>query len=153
MEHPKRVGDRTTLAVMLALHESGYSVSVPFGENTRYDLIVDDGDERLRIQCKSGRLRQGAVRFATCSCYGHHRSPGETRRDYLEQVDGFAVYCAELGSVYLLRMADIGTRVEGALRVEPARNGQRRRVRLAADYEIGGVLVTAAGSRTEGGEA
>jgi hypothetical protein len=38
MEHPKGVGDRTTLALMLALREAGYSISVPFGENTRNDL-------------------------------------------------------------------------------------------------------------------
>jgi len=28
---------------MLALTDCGYDVAVPFGENTRYDLIVDDG--------------------------------------------------------------------------------------------------------------
>jgi PD-(D/E)XK endonuclease len=38
MEHPKAKGDRTTLAVMLALREAGYAVLVPFGENTRCDL-------------------------------------------------------------------------------------------------------------------
>ena len=37
MEHPKDIGDRTTLAVMLALREVGFAVLVPFGENTRYD--------------------------------------------------------------------------------------------------------------------
>jgi len=42
-DHPKAKGDRTTLAVMLGLHEAGFAVSVPFGENTRYDLIIDDG--------------------------------------------------------------------------------------------------------------
>lgn len=36
MDHPKDVGDRTTLAVMLALRGLGYHVSVPFGGNTRY---------------------------------------------------------------------------------------------------------------------
>ena len=35
MEHPKAKGDRTTLAVMLALHEVGVAFAVPFGENTR----------------------------------------------------------------------------------------------------------------------
>jgi len=43
VDHPKDIGDRTTLAVMLALRNGGFTVSVPFGENTRYDLVVDDG--------------------------------------------------------------------------------------------------------------
>ena len=46
-EHPKAKGDKSTLAVMLALHKLG----LPF--------------------CKTGRLRNGAVLFATCSCYGY----------------------------------------------------------------------------------
>jgi hypothetical protein len=37
VEHPKAIGDRTTMAVMLALREAGYVVLVPCGENTRYD--------------------------------------------------------------------------------------------------------------------
>jgi len=67
MEHPKDVGDRTTLAVMLALRDAGFAISVPFGENTRYDLVIDDGVRLLRVQCKTGRLRNGSIFFATCS--------------------------------------------------------------------------------------
>jgi hypothetical protein len=43
VEHPKDKGNRTTLAVMLALQDAGYAVLTPFGENTRYDLVIDDG--------------------------------------------------------------------------------------------------------------
>jgi PD-(D/E)XK endonuclease len=64
VDHPKDVGDRTTLAVMMALRELGFAVLVPFGENTRYDLAIDDGERPARVQCKTGRLRFGAVRWA-----------------------------------------------------------------------------------------
>ena len=97
MEHPKRIGDRTTLAVMLALIAHGYDVAVPFGENTRYDLIVDRNDNLSRVQCKTRRLRDGTVRFATSSTYGHLPSPREVRRHYQGQVDEFAVHCPETG--------------------------------------------------------
>ena len=43
MEHPKEIGDRSTLAAMLGLKAAGYALLVPFGENTRYDLVIDDG--------------------------------------------------------------------------------------------------------------
>jgi hypothetical protein len=95
MEHPKDVGDRTTLAIMLALHESGYQVSTPFGENTRYDLVLDDGARLLRLQCKTGRMRLGAVEFATASSYAHHPNEKRTQRHYRGQIDAFAVYCRE----------------------------------------------------------
>jgi hypothetical protein len=42
MEHPKAKGDMSTLAIMYGLRENGYDLLVPFGENTRYDLVLDD---------------------------------------------------------------------------------------------------------------
>ena len=89
MDHPKDVGHRTTLAVMLALRVLGYQVSVPFGENTRYDLVVDDGDRLLRVQCKTGRLYDGVIVFRTASSYAHHPNPKPRQRHYQGQVDAF----------------------------------------------------------------
>jgi hypothetical protein len=136
MEHPKSIGDRTTLVTMLALKTAGYAVLLLFGENTRYDLVIDDGSRLARVQCKTGRLRAGAVRFATCSTYGHHRRPATARRDYRGEVDFFAVYCPEVEAVYLIPISDVSARVQGALRVAPSLNNQRKHVRFAADYKI-----------------
>lgn len=135
-EHPKLIGDRTTLAVMLALVDAGLDVSVPFGENCRYDLVIDRAGRLTRVQCKTGRLREGVVRFATASTYGHLPSPRETRRDYLGEIDEFAVYCPDTGAVYLLPIEDVLTRSGAYLRVEPPRNGQHKHIRYAKDYEI-----------------
>jgi PD-(D/E)XK endonuclease len=143
MDHPKAKGDRTTLAVMLALREAGFAVSVPFGENTRYDLVIDDGKRLARVQCKTGRLREGAVLFAACSCYGHHRNPDTARRSYEGQIDLFAVHCQQNGRVYVIPIDDIQARVMVTLRVDPPRNGQRRKIRFAADYELAAVAVSA----------
>jgi hypothetical protein len=138
MEHPKDVGDRTTLAIMLALHESGYQVSTPFGENTRYDLVLDDGARLLRLQCKSGRMRLGAVEFATASSYAHHPNEKRTQRHYRGQIDAFAVYCRETRGVYLIPIEELPLD-RAYLRVLQPQNGQRKRVRFAAEYEIGTV--------------
>jgi hypothetical protein len=138
MEHPKDVGDRSTLAIMTALHEQGYTLLVPFGENTRYDLVIDDGRRLSRVQCKTGRLRNGAVRFKTCSISAHHRRP-VTIRDYRGQIDFFAVYCRETSRVYLIPIDAAPFRSRGTLRVDPPRNNQRTGICFAADYEIGQV--------------
>jgi hypothetical protein len=139
MEHPKRIGDRTTLAVMAALELAGYTLSLPFGENTRYDLVIDDGRQLWRVQCKTGRLREGAVRFPACSSYAHHANPRFTQRDYLGEIDAFAVYCPETTAVYLVPICDVMLRRQGALRVDMPRNHQQRKIRFASDYEIGRV--------------
>ena len=142
MEHPKAKGDRTTLAVMLALHEAGYAFSVPFSENVRFDLVLIEPDRLARVQCKTGRLRNGAVIFAMCSFSAHHRRP-VLIRDYLDDVEYFAVYCRETSGVYLIPVGEIPLRRLGTLRVDPPRNCQRKRIRLAEDYEIGRVSVNA----------
>jgi hypothetical protein len=152
MRHPKSIGDRTTLAVMLALVEAEIPVSVPFGENCRYDLVIDRGGRLLRVQCKTGRLRSGAVQFATASTYGHLPSPRETRRDYVGQIDAFAVHCPETRTVYLVPIDDVSSRSSAHLRVSPPRNSQRRRIRSAADYEIGTIAVGLPTAGHDGGE-
>jgi hypothetical protein len=146
MEHPKAIGDRSTLAIMLALRETGVAMYVPFGENTRCDLIIDDGVRLSRVQCKTGRLRAGAVRFKTCSDYAHHPNPRSTSRDYQGEIDYFAVYCRETGGVFLVPIEDVPLRRQATLRVDPARNGQTRGIRLAAQYEVARVPVAPAGN-------
>jgi hypothetical protein len=61
------VGDKTTLAVMLALRMAGLTVLLPFGDNTRYDLVFGPDVRFSRVQCKTGRFRSG-------------RSSAETRK-------------------------------------------------------------------------
>jgi hypothetical protein len=139
--HPKDIGDRSTLAIMVALQARGYAVLVPFGENTRYDLVVDDGSRLRRVQCKTGRLRNGSVRFNTCSSYAHHARPMVETRPYAGEIDEFAVYCPETSGVYLLPIQDVATTRSASLRVEATKNGQRKYVRFAAAYEIARVEI------------
>ena len=154
VEHPKSKGDRSTLAIMFALRELGYSLLVPFGENTRYDLVIDDGRSLARVQCKSGRLRNGSVKFKTSSSYAHHPHPKITKRDYLGEVEFFAVYCHDNGCVYLIPIDDLRTRSEAILRIEPCRNGQLQGIRYAASYEIARLpTATVSARRAPGGRA
>ena len=73
----------------------------------------------------------------------HHARPSHGRRDYLGQVDYFAIYCPETNGVYLVPIEEMTARAKGSLRVTPAQDGQRRRVRLADDYEVWGVCMEA----------
>jgi PD-(D/E)XK endonuclease len=150
MEHPKAIGDTSQLAIMLGLDYAGYAFFVPFGENTRYDIVIDEGYRLARVQYKTGRLKGGAVRFRACSSYAHHPNPKLLKRDYLGEIEYFGVYCRETEGVYLVPIEDVPVRREGALRVDPARNGQAHRVRLAANYQIAQISIgTAPGRRRD----
>lgn len=138
-EHPKDIGDRTTAHVLARLSDHYPYVYVPWGENTRTDLLVETEDgEFIRIQCKTARLRQGAVRFPTCSITYHHpnnRGTDYYRHDYRGQADFFGVYCPETDGVYLVPVDEVPL-TAAALRVTPTRNNQEIGVRWAKDYQL-----------------
>jgi hypothetical protein len=143
VEHPKDIGDRSTLAIILALREAGYRVLLPFGENTRYDLAIERERRLGLVQCKTGRLKRGVVEFRVASSYYHQPNPSVPSKHYRGQIDYFAVYCPDNGAVYLVPIDDVPGNRWASLRVTPALNGQSRRVRPADRYEIGTVAISA----------
>jgi hypothetical protein len=136
--HPKTVGDRTTAHVLVALLDVYKCVLVPFGDNQKYDLLVEREGAFTRVQCKTGRLRNGAIRFNTCSVDYHHPSNRGTkpyRHHYRGVADFFGVYCPDTGAVYLVPVDEVGLRI-GYLRVDLSKNNQRKKVRWAKEYEV-----------------
>lgn len=130
--HPTHLkGDRTEAIVMAALLQVYDSVLVPFGNGRRYDLVVDSDGRFLRIQCKTGRLRNGVVVFNTAS--QDPRNRGGSGISYRGQVELFGVYCPDTHKVYLVPVEDVGPN-HGHLRLEPSRNGHA--APLARTYEV-----------------
>ena len=152
VHHPKDIGDRSTLAIALALNSRGFATYLPFGENTRCDLIVDYGHRLSRVQCKTGRLLNGSVEFRTASSYLHHPNPKIRSRSYRGEIDEFGVFCPQLGSVYIVPIEQVPDTM-AMLRVDPPRNGQAERIRPAADYEIARVDLQLTARREPAGPA
>ena len=131
-DHPVDIGQRAEAIILAELVKRGYVVLTPFGVNHRYDLVIDCQGRFIRAQCKTGRLRNGTILFATQSVRTNTR--GAYLRPYHDEADLFLVYCPDTEKVYAVPVADVGS--AGHLRVEPARNGQRKGIRLARDYEL-----------------
>jgi len=129
-----RTGDLTELEVALALTRAGYRVLQPLSAASRYDLAVDNEDGTLmRIQCKTGVLRDGRIVFRVYSVSGHRSAS----RAYQGQVDAFGVYCEATRRTYLVPLTVIPEhRVMVCLRVLPSKNGQRIGVHMADDFLI-----------------
>ena len=135
MKDTKSKGDTCEGIVMATLLRLGKPILLPFGENLRYDLVVDEDGKFTRIQCKSGLLKNGVISFRTCSSHYHR---GGTSRDYRGEADLFGVYCPQNGKVYLIPVEDApGRRCH--LRVDSTRNNQAKGIRLASDYEVAGI--------------
>jgi hypothetical protein len=113
--------------------ECGYTVLTPLGVQ-RYDLVIEDANGQFwRIQCKTGRPRNGTIEFNT----RNSSIPGakKVQRNYRGDTDYFAVYSRETGKAYLVPVGDVGTSL-GYLRVEPVKNHLQKGVRWAKDYEL-----------------
>lgn len=143
----KTIGDRSELEVMLALSRAGYLVSIPFGENQRYDLIADKDGVLSRVQVKTGRLRNGVISFRPWSSHSHRNGPHV--RTYAGEIEYFGVYCPQVHATFIVPVGDV--RTWGSLRWSPAKNQQKIGVREASDYLLsvadGPVLVGTDGIR------
>jgi hypothetical protein len=128
------VGQRSEAAILAAFIERGFEVLMPWGTNHRYDMVLDLGDRFLRVQCKTGRLKRGAVEFNAHSV--RVNTNANFTRDYVGEIDYFAVYCSATSNVYMVACDSATPTSVVALRIDAPRNGQLRRVRWAADHEI-----------------
>jgi hypothetical protein len=130
MRRPTR-GNAAEAAVLNAFIERDFDVLVPFGGGHPYDLVVDLSEGLfLRVQCKTAWPHNGCPLFNSRTT-DHGRGPVS----YVGLADIFGVYFPTSQSVYVIPIQAMAGS-EGRLRLEPTRNNQRRRVRLARDYEI-----------------
>ena len=133
MPTPHSIGDKTEAIVLAQLLQVYDSVLIPFGNGRRYDLVIEEAGKFTRVQCKTGRLRNGVVIFNTHSI--GYVAGGRRSRGYRGDADLFGVYCPDTKRVYLVPVDEVPVD-RGFLRVTPARSGQQKNVRLAEQYEL-----------------
>jgi PD-(D/E)XK endonuclease len=131
--HPVDIGQRSEAAILAAFVERGFEVLLPWGTNHRYDMVLDLGERFVRVQCKTGRLKQGTIEFRPHSVRSNTKHV--LVRSYIGEVEYFAVYCPATQGVYMVP-CDETTRRQTTLRLEPAANNQIKGIRWAADHEL-----------------
>lgn len=87
----KEKGNLTELQCLMAFYELGYKASIPYGENSRYDFILDVDGILLRIQVKTCTVTANGI---TIPCKSTQVNSTETKvYSYnKEQIDYFATY-------------------------------------------------------------
>ena len=134
---PKEKGNLTELQCMTAFAEQGLKVSIPYGENCRYDFIIDIGGKLLKIQCKTSHLIASKDGFEF-KCY----STNSTRKGVFEsrytedEIDYFATYFN--GNCYLVPVKNCGN--AKILRFNYPRNGQKKGISLAETHTLEEVI-------------
>lgn len=132
----KDLGNIVEAKVLSYFVSKGITVLVPFGDNSRYDMVIHLGNRFIRIQCKHGRLRDGVIKSNACS----HNPFTKTSRDYLGEVDYFAIYNENTDKIYLYPVNKDTPTTVISLRTSIPKNGQKTLINLADDYEADKII-------------
>lgn len=140
MPDTKLAGDTAEAIVMAEFVKLGFPVAVPWGDNRRYDLLVEVGGRFLRIQVKVASLcgyngSKECLRFhSSSSRYSAGRFQG--REDYRGAADIFGVYSPDTGAVYVLPIDDSLPVTDVWLRLRPTSANNQHGIRLASECTI-----------------
>lgn len=126
----KQKGNLTELLCVTAFYRLGFNVSIPYGENCRYDFIADISGNLIRVQCKTSRPDgDGSIKFSCRSV--RINSTGNIERWYTrEEIDFFCTYYDN--ECYLIPVEECA----GAktIRISEAKNNQKKGISYAKDY-------------------
>lgn len=132
----KDIGDETEAKIVFELLANGYSVSLPFGDNDKYDLIVDDGEELYRIQCKTAWAnKENTIRFNT---HSQTTKDGTDHEDtYIDTIDAFVTRYPQNETLYWVDITEATTQ-----KMELRFDGEidHPSINWANDYEFTGEI-------------
>lgn len=127
----KSKGGISEAKVLSRVLELGKTAFIPFGENTGIDLIVQDGNNLVRVQTKTGRKVNNSIEFAGVSTYKINGK--NVIKNYDGKIDLFAVYYPPLDKVYFMPLAL--ARGKSKIYLSFAASSRHPDVKLATNFE------------------
>jgi hypothetical protein len=133
----KSKGNKAESVILAEFIKYDIPVLLPFGDNEKYDLVIDLNGVFKSVQVKYGRYMNGCVVADTRHRVGAKRIEYET---YGGKVDFIALWCEELDTKYLIPISE-GNKTNITLRVDtPKNNSCISTIIWATDYEFFKVL-------------
>lgn len=131
----KTIGNKTEAKILAGLIEVYGTVLVPFGDNEKYDFVFEDFDRSFkRVQCKTGRYRDGVIIFngySTTRINGKHTTTSYQDGDF----EFYGVACPEFPESWLIPIKEING--QGRLRIDPfPSNRSYYQCKWAKDYVL-----------------
>ena len=126
----KTKGDLGEIKIISDLIERNYNVSIPFSEDSRYDLIVDRNGNLERMQVKYVESDGVSIKVR---CYNDNNR--NVKYYTSKSIDWLAAYDKTTDKCYYIHSSEINKgRTEFTLRLEPPLNNQIKGIRFAKDY-------------------
>ena len=131
------VGEITEHQVAIEFLKRGILISKPLVQSSRYDFVADIKGTLYKIQVKTGNIKDDSyLLFATSTSHTNTRKTKNISYSSTD-VDYFATIYN--GQCYLVPYKLCGKK-EQKLRFVPTKNGQKKSVLYAEDYEMDKVL-------------
>lgn len=130
-------GNLVELQCIMKFMSMGFECSTPYGNQAKYDILVDIGDEILRIQCKKSRWMDNKKSISFSACSQTTNTQKTVKHSYTSKdIDYFAT-CWE-DNVYLIPVEECST--SKSLRMAPKEKNTPSSVNMAEDYLVENIL-------------
>ena len=133
----KYLGNLTELQCITRFYELGFSVSIPYGDSEKYDIILDVHGNLYRLQCKHPKIHindNGIADYITIKTTwqsGYTKNNGYKRNKYSKKdCDYFVTYYD--GKNYLIPVEQCSN--EKTLRILEPQNGQIKGINFLKEF-------------------
>lgn len=130
----KHKGNLTELQCLSAFVAQGCGVSIPYGDNSKYDFIADIDGKLIKVQVKTSSEKKNTENAISFSCRSTHVNCSGVKniRYSKDEIDYFATYWNN--QCYLIPVEECS--VDKTLRFALPKNGQTKGISFAKDYTI-----------------
>ena len=130
----KTKGNLGEIAVAHEFMKWGCTVSFPFGDNARYDLVIDDGKALKRVQVKYTDCKSENNSWV-CRCVSSKNHTTNKKLDkYTNDVDIMAYYISELDICIMFTIDEIKDKSVICIREDYPNSGQKKGIVLIKDH-------------------
>ena len=130
------IGEAVILAEFM---KKGIPVSIPFGDNARYDLIAEFNGKLNKIQVKYCSQETGNQSIACKTASSTNHTTNKHYTTYENDIDYFCFYIVEWNKILLVPIEKIGNKKTIIFRLDKPKNNQSN-VNLVEDYLLDRIL-------------
>ena len=129
----KYIGEQTELVVLLKAHQLGIDVSIPWGDDLRYDQVWDVNGAMLKIQVKTAKM---SFDKSTIIVPGRssNRSKGKCSHKTYSKNEVDAIVTVFNDNLYFIPVEEMAS--SKRLRLRPTGNKQSKNISWASDYVV-----------------
>ena len=127
----KLIGDIGVLTVIRKCIENNANVSIPYGDNCAYELIIYKDNKIYKVQVKTTEFvkNNSVMIFATNKTNPYKKTKFKYTKD---EIDFIFVYCIENNYMGIIEVDKCAKQL--SLRINKTLNNQNKNIKYATDY-------------------